>query len=122
MVNSLGMSWHEVIDERSYDMHQVIVDILRRNPAQLSVALAWIEKLLSDPEYSVQSRDALTEWRDLIQSRGVEGVLAVLADHGERAIRMRHSSPFALLMPQDKRMEILRRYEARRPRAHSAGV
>jgi len=116
------MSWHEVIDERSYEMHQVIADLLRQDPARLDFALAWIEKMLSDPEYSTHSKDALAEWRDIIRSRGLDGVLAVLAEHGEEATRLRHASPFAPLMPQDKRMEILRRYEARRPRTHPAGV
>jgi hypothetical protein len=69
----------------------------------------------------VHSKDALTEWRDLIRGKGLQGVLEVLDDRGEEATRMRQSSPFAVLMPQDKRMEILRRYEARQPRAHPAG-
>ena|ERR1041384_944061 len=116
------MSWHQVIDERSYDMHQVIADVLRKDPGKLEIARAWIENLLRDPEYSLLSKDALTEWLDLIRTRRLEGVLSVLADHGEEATRLRHASPFASIMPQDKRLEILRRYEALRPRTHPAGV
>lgn len=122
MVNSLRMSWHLVIDERSYEMHQVIAEILQKDPAKLNVALAWIDKLQADPEYSVHSKAALAEWRDLIRSGGLEGVISLLADRGDRATRMRHASPFAPLMPQDRRLEIFRRYEARRPRAHSPGI
>jgi hypothetical protein len=35
---------------------------------------------------------------------------------------MRQSSPFAVLMPQDQRLKILEKYEARRARASLAGV
>jgi hypothetical protein len=116
------MTWHELIDERAYEMHQVIAGVLRRDPARLDVALTWIERFLSAPEYSASSKDALNEWRDLIRSRGLEGVLQLLAERSENATRMRHMSPFAGLMPQDKRTEILQRHEARRPRAHPAGI
>jgi hypothetical protein len=118
----LSVNWHEVIDERSFEMHQVIASVLRRDPAKLQLAVDWIEKRLADPDYSVHSGDALREWLDLIKARGLAGVLEVLDDRGEDATRMRQSSPFAVLMPQDERMRILRRYEARRPRTHPAGV
>ena len=75
-----------------------------------------------DPEYSIHSKDALTEWLDLIRARGLPGVLEKLADRSEDAFRMRHSSPFAVVMPQDERTRIFRRYEALRPRTHPAGV
>ncbi len=112
------MNWHEVIDERNYEMHQVIAHILRSEPDKLDLAVAWIEKFLADPDYSIHSKDDLTEWLELIRGRGVKGVLEVLDDHGEEATRMRQNSPFAVLMPQDKRLEILHRYETRRPRTH----
>jgi len=116
------MRWHQVIDERSYEMHRVIADILRRDPGKLALAVEWIERRLSDPEYSVHSKDALTEWLELIRSGGIDAVLGMLEDPGEEAVRLRHTSPFAVLMPQDKRMEILRRHEARRTRTHPAGI
>lgn len=116
------MNWHEVIDERSYEMDQVVADVLRREPAKLDLVVAWIERFLNDPDYSVHSKDALTEWHDLIKSRGLPGVLEKLAERSEDATRMRQSSPFAVVMPQDERARILRKYEAFRPRTHPAGV
>ena len=116
------MNWHEVIDERSYEMHQVVARVLRADPAKLELAVAWIEKFLADPDFADQSKDALTEWLDLIKTRGLIGVLEVLDNRGANACRMRQSSPFAVIMPQDERLRILRRYEAFRPRTHLAGV
>ena len=106
------MNWHQVIDERSYEMDQVVAAVLRREPAKLGLVVAWIEQRLADPEYSIHSKEALCEWLDLIRARGLPGVLEKLADRSEDAYRMRHSSPFAVIMPQDERQRILRRYEA----------
>lgn len=116
------MNWHELIEERSYEMHQVVAEVLRREPAKLDLVIDWIEKRLTDPDYSVHSKDALQEWLDVIRVHGLPGVLEKLADRGENAFRMRHSSPFAIVMPQEERMRILRRYETLRPRTHPAGV
>ncbi len=116
------MNWHQLIEERSYEMHQVVADVLRRDPTKLDLVVGWIEERLADPDYSIHSKDALQEWLDLIRRRGVPGVLDKLADRSEEAFRMRHSSPFAVVMPQDTRMRILRKYEALRPRTHPAGV
>ena len=102
-----AVNWHEVIVGRSFGMHQVV---------------AWMEKFLADPDFSEHSEVALTEWHDLVKTHGLTGVLEVLEDHGENATRMRQSSPFAVLMPPDERLQILRRYEALRPRTHPAGV
>ena len=116
------MNWHEVIDERALEMDRVIARELRADPSRLDLVVAWIEKFLADPDYSIHSKDALTEWLELIRSRGLPGVLAALEDRSEEGQRMRQSSPFAVIMPQDERREILARYEARRPRTHPAGV
>ena len=116
------MNWHQLIEERSYEMDQVVAEVLRRDPAKLARVIGWIEERLADPDYSIHSKDALQEWLRLIHARGLPGVLEKLADRSEDAFRMRHSSPFAVIMPQDERLRILRRYEALRPRAHPAGV
>jgi hypothetical protein len=116
------MNWHQLIEQRSYELHLVIAAVLRRDPSNLTRVVDWIEQCLSDPDYSVHSKDALREWLDVIERRGSEGVIEVLEDRGEDAARMRQSSPFAVLMPQDERMKILRKYEALRTRTHPAGV
>ena len=116
------MNWHQLIEERSYEMHQVIAAALRHDPSKLTRVVDWIEESLSDPDYSIHSKDALHEWLNVIKERGVDGVIEVLEDRGENATRMRQSSPFAVLMAQEERMRILRRYEALRTRTHPAGV
>ena len=116
------MNWHEVIDERSYEMHQIVADVLRHDSAKLETVTAWIERFMADPDYSIHSKDALSEWLEIIKARGLPGVLEKLAERSEDATRMRQSSPFAVIMPQDERMRILRKYEAFRTRTHPASV
>ena len=38
-----GMNWHEVIDERSIELHGVIARELRANPEKLDLVVAWIQ-------------------------------------------------------------------------------
>jgi hypothetical protein len=121
-VSSDCVNWHRVIDERSYEMDPVVAGVLRREPGKLDLVTGWIEARLADPDYSGHTKDALSEWLDLIQGHGLPGVLDKLADRSEDGFRMRQSSPFAVIMPQDERQRILRRYEALRPRTHPAGV
>jgi hypothetical protein len=64
----------------------------------------------------------LREWSDVIESEGVPGVLRVLEDRSDEGDQMRQNSPFAILMPQETRMQILQKYEPRRIRTSLAGV
>jgi hypothetical protein len=115
------MNWHEVVDERSIELHGVIARELRANPEKLDLVVAWIQRFLDDPEYSDQNKDALAEWMEIIRE-GLPRVLEALADESDEGQRLRQSSPFAVLMPQDERARIFAKYEARRPRTHPAGV
>ena len=94
------MNWHEVIDERSYEMDQAVADVLKRDPGKLDVVVAWIDRWLADPDFSTQSKEGLAEWLELIKSRGLAGVLEALRDRSEEGRRMRQNSPFAVIMPQ----------------------
>jgi len=101
-------------------MDQVIAEKLRAEPARLNVVVKWITERLNDPDYSVQSQEGLREWLELIQTEGLDGVLKRLADRTDEAARMRQNSPFGILMPDAERLEILRRYEALRPRTRAS--
>ena len=115
------MNWHEVIDERSLEMHGVIARELRADPSKLDLVVAWIQRFLDDPEYSIQNKDALAEWMVIIR-QGLPRVLEALADESQEGQRLRQSSPFAVLMPQDERTRIFAKYESRRTRTHPASV
>jgi hypothetical protein len=115
------MNWHEVIDERSIELHGVIARELRANPAKLDLVVAWIQRFLDDPDRGEDSKDALQEWLQIIR-QGLPAVLGVFADRSDEGQRLRQSTPFAVLMPQDERAQIFAKYEALRARTHPAGV
>lgn len=115
------MNWHDVMDERALDMDRVIARELRADPAKLDLVVAWIQRFLDDPDYAENLKEALAEWLGIIR-KGLPAVLGALEDFSEDGRRMRQSSPFAVLMPQEERRRILAKYEARRPRTHPAGV
>ena len=115
------MNWHDIADERSLEMDRVIALELRADPSKLDLVIAWIQRFLDDPDFSIRSKDALAEWMDIVQ-QGLPRVFEALEDFSEEGRRMRQNSPFAVVMPQDERLQILAKYEARRPRTHLAGV
>lgn len=115
------MNWHEVIDERSLELHSVIARELRADPAKLELVAAWIQRALARPGCSESTQVALGEWLAIIQE-GLPAVLAAIEDRSDEGQRLRQSTPFAVLMPQDERARIFSKYESRRARAHPAGV
>lgn len=118
------MNSHRLIDERSFEMDRVISRILRKDPTKLALVMEQMERRLADPDYSESLKHCLREWR-CVALRGVDAVLQVLGDRTEEGDRLRQNSPFAILMPQDERTEILSRYKAiekSRSRTHPAGV
>lgn len=115
------MNWHRVIEERSLELHRVIARELQADPSKLDVTAAWVHRFLDDPEYSIRLKDALAEWLEIIEE-GLPRVLEALADDSEEGRRLRQSSPFAVIMPQEERARIFAKYAARRAGAHPAGV
>ena len=115
------MNWHQVIDERSLELHGVIARELRADPAKLDLVVAWMQRFLDDPNYDEGNKDRLREWLEIIQ-QGLPAVLNALADRSEEGQRLRQSTPFAVLMPQDERAQIFAKYESRRAGAHPAGI
>lgn len=118
------MNSHRLIDERSYEMHQVIAQILLADPSRLGLVAQQMDVRLADPDYSESLKDCVREWRGIVAD-GLDRVLSVLEDRGDEGQRLRQNTPFAILMPQEERMRILRRYRQHEPvraGAHPAGV
>ncbi len=116
------MNRHQLIDERSFELHQVVARILRESPESLTRVRTWITQKLHDTSYSQSGKEALREWLQVIDVQGVSGVVRVLDNRGEEATRLRQRTPFALLMPLDEREAIFKKYESPRTRTSFAGV
>jgi len=83
---------HEVIDQRSHAMAEIIAARIAANPALLRVANENLDRWLA--RCAPNSRAVLLEWKSIIES-GLDATIEVLRGEGERNIRLRQSSPFA---------------------------
>ena len=91
-------------------MAQAIAERLRLDPELILLARDNLERW--SRTCSPRARSTLQEWAGILDGP-VEGVIAVLVGHDERATRLRQSNPFAGALPQKIRNEILLRFEAR---------
>lgn len=110
-------TWHEILDDRSLEMDRVIAGKIRANPKLVQIALANIERWLANPDYSESSRQAVLEWKSIIENSPVGALVALLESDSEEACRLRQSSPFCGILTPDERQAIFRKYEALRDRA-----
>jgi len=103
------MKSHELIDQRSLAFGKAIAARLVENPALIDHARGNIARWLETCSAGV--RPALLEWLAALDA-GVPGALELLTGENERATRLRQSNPFAGVLPQHERNEILLRFEA----------
>jgi hypothetical protein len=55
---------------------------------------------------------AWTEWRTILTTRPVSEIISLLGEKSENANRLRQSSPFAGVLTEEERLEILRAHAA----------
>ena len=107
---------HIRIEERSIALHRAIADRIRTNPRLMEKARENLQKYLD--QFAQENSPApkyLTEWQDILTHRPREAVLEFLVSSGEKAGRLRQSSPFAGILTPKERWKI---YEAYRPGAY----
>jgi hypothetical protein len=99
---------HAVLDARSLALHAVIARKIERDPRLLAKARRnldrWRKRRGREPH-------ALAEWRAIL-ARPWREVAALLVDAGERATRLRQSSPFAGVLTQEERRRIYEAFRA----------
>jgi len=98
---SPGLLKHRIIEARSLAMHCLIARKVGANPRLLDAArrnlAAWMAR------YGDRAPRALEEWREIL-GRPWPEIAALISDAGERAARLRQSSPFAgVLTPLERR-------------------
>jgi hypothetical protein len=103
------MKSHELIDQRSLAFGQAIAARLEKNPELIDQARATLQRWLGTSSPGVQK--TLQEWMAAFDA-GPTSVVSLLTGTDERAVRLRQSSPFAGLLPDEERNAILLRFEA----------
>lgn len=103
------MKSHALIDERSLAFGRALAARLRDHPEMIEQAQSTLNRWLTS--CSPRARPALLEWRATLDGP-IEGVLSLLTGRDERAVRLRQSNPFAGLLPNEERNEILRQFQS----------
>ena len=94
---------HQIHEIRSLRMHRIVAERFRQEPAE--VIRLTLKKLERWHQQGVECED-FEVWRNLLAGPSQEIVDALTAS-SEEAIRLRQSSPFAGLIPDEDRRRIL---------------
>ncbi len=106
---SPGALTHRILDARSLAMHCIAAAKIERDPQLLGKVQLILEGWLT--RYQGGAPSALKEWEDILQRSWPE-ISSLITDPGERATRMRQSSPFSTILSTRERERI---YAAFRP-------
>lgn len=94
---------HQIHETRSLRMHRMVADRFHEEPAQ--VIRFGLENLDRWRDMGVDCDD-FRIWEEILRDRP-QHLADVLCDPGEEAVRLRQSSPFAGLIPEDIRRQVL---------------
>lgn len=96
---------HDSAERRSLELHRLVAERLRRDPALLERARGRVRDWIGDGTVSLHWAEA---W-DALLARPLPEILAVLVDPSQRARDLRQSSPFAGVLSPRERWDALRR-------------
>jgi hypothetical protein len=100
---------HQWIEQRSLALHEAVAAKLEAHPQLMDVARRNLERWLQQ-----NPATALREWRRILDSTPLPGVIELLRSPSDEATRLRQSSPFAGLLTTEERRAIMGAYESRR--------
>ena len=100
---------HQVIDERSLELHRAIARKLQAQPSLLQIAQGNLSRWLGSE--SPDPLDPLWEWRQILSEWSLDDIQALLESEDEEAVRLRQSSPFPGVLSESERLAILHKYE-----------
>jgi hypothetical protein len=102
-------SSHRLLEIRSLAMHAVIARKIERDPSLLAIAHRNVER------WRTRWKEAppawLEEWQELLDQPW-QAVAAFITGVGERATRLRQSSPFAGILSNEERWRIHEAFRA----------
>jgi hypothetical protein len=96
---------HQQIDARSLELHRLIADKIRSNPALFERARATLARFRRIVDR--RSQPYLVEWEQVFE-RGMEAALALATEDSQHAEAMRQSAPFAGILTHQERWTFFR--------------
>lgn len=100
---SAGALKHRILDARSLTMHCLAAQKIERNRALLKAVKTTLNGWRT--RYNDDIPPALEEWQRLLD-RPWQEISAIITDPGERASRLRQSSPFSTILSPGERQRI----------------
>lgn len=108
-VMSAGVLVHRLLEARSLAMHCLAAQKVERNPTLLKsvrrTLAAWRAR------YAAEVPRALDEWNAILRRPWPE-IAAFITDPGERATRLRQSTPFAGVLSASERKRVYAAFRA----------
>jgi hypothetical protein len=104
-----GALKHRIIEARSLAMHCVAAQKIERDPRLLDQVRRTLETWRS--RFGTDTPRALDEWEAILR-RPWPGIAAFITDPGERATRLRQSTPFAGLLSARERERVYAAFRA----------
>jgi hypothetical protein len=100
---------HERLEQYSLELHRTVADMLRHDPSLLERAKDNIKRWTVGRD--LDKKNPYLEWLDLLDG-SPEQIFELLESQSEKAVRLRQSTPFTGILPDNKRLEIFNRYAA----------
>ena len=98
-----GALAHRVLEARSLAMHCLAAQKVARDPALLKAVRRTLATWRA--RYGSEVPRALNEWQKILAGPWPE-IAAIITDAGERATRLRQSSPFAGVLSEQERERV----------------
>jgi len=95
------------LDARTLTMHRRIVDKIRAEPALFAIVRDNLERWRGQVTPGTQIY--LDAWQALVD-QGIDACLGMALERSERGYAMRQSSPFAGVLTNKERWEVLRQF------------
>jgi hypothetical protein len=112
----MNLAHHGAQDYQSLLMHVAAVRMLKQNPRLVDRAVTTLERWRETADPS--SYPLLDQWRRILETK--EWHIAVAPD--EQGNQLRQASPLATLLPQERRLGIIRRVKKLKQNAHAAAA
>lgn len=101
------------IDELVLEYHRLIAARMIANPeAVIERARGNLKRWLANYERGSSDSRCLEEWEDLIETRSVDDLIAIITQESDEGQRLRSSTPFVGILSEQERKELRERQRA----------
>ena len=101
---------HEVLDQRSLELHRAIVDRLRENPQLFEVPRRNLERWLSRPNLSRSLERIYKGWLEILDIKTPQEIFSLLLADDEESRLLRQNTPFTGILTPREVQEIKNRF------------